>query len=360
VATGPSQGGLFGPLDDEQLPKPKAPKPEATVAPCAVAKGVAELAAAMPKQLRMGTSSWAFPGWRGLVYADDAPPKLLSRRGLGAYSQHPLLGSVGVDRTFYAPIAKQDFVDYARQVPPSFRFLVKAWGEITSPTVRGKPGKNPRYLNLDSTIDDVLTPAFEGLGDKLGPLLFQFPPQGVRITKNPDAFADALHQFFDKLPNGVHYAVELRDTALMTERYVDAITSAGARHCYAIHPRMPSIARQLELAPFTQATAGPIAVRWMLHSGLTYEAAKEHYQPFDKIVDADPTSRHEIAALATKALNLNVPMTVVVNNKAEGSAPHSVLELAKQIVEKVRTVPGQKNTSSRTSSAKTPNAPPTR
>ena len=282
------------------------------MAPCAVAKGVAELAAAMPKQLRMGTSSWAFPGWRGLVYADDAPPKLLSRRGLGAYSQHPLLGSVGVDRTFYAPIAKQDFVDYARQVPPSFRFLVKAWGEITSPTVRGKPGKNPRYLNLDSTIDDVLTPAFEGLGDKLGPLLFQFPPQGARITKNPDAFADALHQFFDKLPNGVHYAVELRDTALMTERYVDAITSAGARHCYAIHPRMPSIARQLELAPFTQA------------------------------------------------LNLNVPMTVVVNNKAEGSAPHSVLELAKQIVEKVRTVPGQKNTSSRTSSAKTPNAPPTR
>ena len=327
----PSQGGLFGPLDDEQLTKP-----EATVAPCAVAAGIAELGAALPKQLRMGTSSWMFPGWRGIVYADDAPQKLLSRLGLEAYSKHPLLGSVGVDRTFYAPIAKQDFVDYALQVPKSFRFLVKAWGEITSPTMRGKSGKNPRYLNADSAIDYVLTPAFEGLGDKLGPLLFQFPPQGARITKNPDAFADSLHAFFDQLPNGVHYAVELRDTSLLTERYVDAITSAGARHCYAVHPRMPSIARQLELAPVTKATAGPIAARWMLHSGLSYEEAKEHYQPFNKLVDADLNSRREFAALATKALELDVPMTVIVNNKAEGSAPHSVLELAKEIVAAVR------------------------
>ncbi|MGK0263571.1 MAG: hypothetical protein ACI8UD_002223 [Planctomycetota bacterium] len=337
----PSQGGLFGPLDDEQLAKPKAPM--ATVEPCAIAGGVAELGAALPKQLRMGTSSWMFPGWRGLVYADDAPQKLLSRQGLDAYSKHPLLSSVGVDRTFYAPIAKQDFVDYALQVPASFRFLVKAWSEVTSPTVRGKSGMNPRYLNVDSAIDAVLTPAFEGLGDKLGPLLFQFPPQGARITKNPNAFADSLHAFFDKLPNGVHYAVELRDTSLMTERYVDAITAAGARHCYAVHPRMPSIARQLELAPVSQATAGPIAVRWMLHSGLSYEEAKEHYQPFNKLVDEDPNSRREIAALASQALELNVPMTVIVNNKAEGSAPHSVLALAKEIV---RTVPGQQTTNS--------------
>ena len=202
--------------------------------------------------------------------------------------------------------------------------------------MRGKSGKNPRYLNADSAIDDVLSPAFEGLGDKLGPLLFQFPPQGARITKNPDAFADSLHAFFDKMPNGVHYAVELRDTSLLTERYVDAITAAGARHCYAVHPRMPSIARQLELAPVTKATAGPIAARWMLHSGLNYEEAKEHYQPFNKLVDEDLNSRQEFAALATKALQLNVPMTVIVNNKAEGSAPHSVLELAKEIVASVR------------------------
>lgn len=328
------QGGLFGPLDEEG---PKRPKGPTRVEPHPVTDEVRALGEALPAKLRLGTSSWMFPGWRGLVYAADAPQKLLSRLGLSAYSQHPLLGSVGVDRTFYAPIQKQDFVDYAAQVPDQFRFLVKAWGEITSPAVRGKPGKNPRYLDVDSTLDDVLTPAFEGLDQKLGPLLFQFPPQGARITKNPDAFADSLHAFFEQLPKGVHYAVELRDASLLTERYVEAITAAGARHCYSIHPRMPGIARQLELAPVAGPEPGPIAVRWMLHSGLSYEEAKEHYQPFDKLVDEDPDSRRAIARLANQALELDVEMTVVVNNKAEGSSPFSIHELAKEIVAAVRT-----------------------
>ena len=47
---------------------------------------VRALAAAMPPLLRFGTSSWNFPGWRGLVYAADAPAKHLSRHGLGAYA----------------------------------------------------------------------------------------------------------------------------------------------------------------------------------------------------------------------------------------------------------------------------------
>ncbi len=333
MADGPTQGGLFGPLDNEA-------RDALRVEPCPVPDGARELAAKLPKQLRMGTSSWMFPGWRGLVYAKNAPTKSLSRLGLTAYSQHPLLGAVGIDRTFYGPIAKQDFADYAAQVPKTFRFLVKAWGELTSPTVRGKSGKNERYLNVDSAIDDVLTPAFEGLDDKLGPLLFQFPPQGRAITKKPEAFADSLHQFLIALPKGVHYAVELRDEALLTTRYVEAITAAGARHCYCVHPRMPSITRQLELAPVNKQTAGAIAVRWMLHAGLTYEEAKEHYQPFDKTVDSDPDSRRAIASLSTEALKLDVPMTVVVNNKAEGSAPLSVFELAKEIVAAVRATRG--------------------
>ena len=74
----------------------------------------------------------------------------------------------------------------------------------------------------------------------------------------------------------------------------------------------------------------------MLHSGLSYEQAKENYQPFDKLVDPDPASRRDIATLATKALEFDVPMTVVVNNKAEGSAPLSILALAKEIVAAVR------------------------
>lgn len=329
MADGPRQGGLFGPLED-------ADRDPDRVDACAPSADAQAIAAALPKQLRMGTSSWAFPGWRGLVYAKNAPAKSLSRSGLSAYAQHPLLWAVGVDRTFYAPIARQDFADYASQVGPSFRFLVKAWGELTSPTLRGRTGLNPRYLDADSAIDDVLTPAFEGLDQKLGPLLFQFPPQGATITKRPEAFADDLHRFLSALPKGPHYAIELRDRALMTPRYVDAIAAASARHCYCVHPRMPSLAEQLAIAPIETAEAQPIAVRWMLHAGLSYEQAKERYQPFARLTDPDDDSRRGIAAIAAKAVAMDVPMTVVVNNKAEGCAPASILELARAIVEATR------------------------
>ncbi|MCK5943858.1 MAG: DUF72 domain-containing protein, partial [Planctomycetes bacterium] len=182
----PNQLGLFGPLDPEPRPAPK-------VAPATVADDVRALAERLDRRVRLGTSSWAFPGWRGTVYAADAPQRHLSRHGLGAYARHPLLRAVGVDRTFYAPIPAEEFACYAAQVPDDFRFLVKAWGELTSPTLRERPGLNPRYLDPDEAIEHCVGPATDGLGDKLGPLLFQFPPQRAATTRAPDAFADHLH-----------------------------------------------------------------------------------------------------------------------------------------------------------------------
>ncbi|MGC6487900.1 MAG: hypothetical protein ACON4Z_09670, partial [Planctomycetota bacterium] len=89
---------------------------------------------------------------------------------------------------------------------------------------------------------------------------------------------------------------------------------------------------------------GPVTVRWMLRSGFDYQQAKERYQPFDALVDRDPQTRSELSAMATEAARLDVEMVVVVNNKAEGSSPLSVLELARQIVQE-STAPNARSTS---------------
>ena len=68
-------------------------------------------APALPPEIRLGTSSWFFPGWRGLVYEGVYPQTALSKKGLAAYAQIPLLRTVSLDRTFYAPITT---VEYAR------------------------------------------------------------------------------------------------------------------------------------------------------------------------------------------------------------------------------------------------------
>ena len=71
----------------------------------------------LPPDVRLGTSSWFFPGWRGLVYDGVHPQATLSRKGLAAYAHIPLLRTVSLDRTFYAPISVVDYARYASQVP---------------------------------------------------------------------------------------------------------------------------------------------------------------------------------------------------------------------------------------------------
>lgn len=326
---------LFGPPADAT----QNASPDPVVAPADVEPELKELAAQLPKLLRLGTSSWSFQGWNGIVYAPGTKQSHLARHGLAAYGKHPLLRTVGLDRTFYAPIAEAEFAAYRASVPTDFRFLVKAFSDLVTPRLRnpsGRPGKpNPRWLDVNTALDLVLTPAVLGLGEALGPLLFQFPPQGVAIVREPQRFAERLHTFLAALPKGPCYAVELRDAGLLTADYVQALAAAGATHCYSVHPSMPTVAEQRAQCPF----AREVVVRWMLQPGSTYEDAKEHYEPFDRLVDPDPASRSEVADLIAEALARSLPVTTVVNNKAEGSSPLSIGLLAKAIRDRLPAPP---------------------
>jgi uncharacterized protein YecE (DUF72 family) len=284
----------------------------------------------------LGTSSWAFPGWHGLVYDRPASESHLARHGLAAYAQHPLLGAVGIDRTYYAPLTATDFAAYAAAVPDSFRFLVKAHAGCTHAYVTRRDRsaarhgeRNPQFLDAVYATEQVVRPYVEGLGHKAGPLVFQFPPQDVQAVGGPQRFAERLHAFLAALPRGPLYAVELRHGALLLPAYAAALADLGVSHCYNVHPRMPALQTQQQIV----SSAPALVVRWMLHPHLGYAAAKERYQPFDRLIDADPGHRTAIARLCLEAVAGGRPAYVIANNKAEGSAPLTVFRLAEQIVE---------------------------
>jgi hypothetical protein len=75
------------------------------------------LAEKLPADVRFGTSSWSFPGWAGIVYSGERTTSALAREGLREYATHPLLRTVGIDRSYYAPIPVEDFRAYADQLP---------------------------------------------------------------------------------------------------------------------------------------------------------------------------------------------------------------------------------------------------
>jgi uncharacterized protein YecE (DUF72 family) len=298
-------------------------------------------------RLRLGTSSWSFPGWQGLVYDDPGAPyaeSRLSREGLPAYASHSLLGAVGIDRSFYAPIPTDEYARYAAQVPAGFRFLVKAPALVTDAVRRDEGGRgraqNPGYLDAETAIATFVRPALEGLGDRLGTLLFQFSPLPGPVLSDPPSWIARLRAFLAALPRplpqGADYAVELRDPALLTPRLIDALRDTGVEYCIALHDRMPPVQRQLRaLQRLHPAGDGPLLVRWTLHAGIGYEAAKQRYAPFRELADPDPATRGPLAAQAAATLLAGHAVTVIANNKAEGSAPLTLVELARAIAQDV-------------------------
>lgn len=322
------QLGLFGAPD----PSPKQPQ----VGTAEPDVELLQTASALPGTVRLGSSSWTFPGWAGIVYDRPVDQKLLAASGLNAYSRHPILRTVGLDRTYYRPIGAPLFRELADATPADFRFLVKAHQFSTVPRFGHHPrfgaraGKdNDLFLHPGYAATEVVGPMVEGLGMRAGPLLFQFPPFAPREVGGPRAFAEKLYRFLNGLPRGPLYAVEIRSDRLYTADYRAALREAGAVHCFNSHPTMPPVDEQ---AQSNELWDRPLVVRWMLARQRRYEEAKAAFDPFDALVQPDPIARQAIASLCVEATQRRVPAYVVINNKAEGSAPLSARLLAEQIV----------------------------
>jgi len=309
-----------------------APSGAPTVTAAPPSSELAVLARGLPSGLRLGTSSWSFPGWAGLVYGGPAPTAVLSRDGLRAYARHPLLTTVGVDSGFYAPLDADGLARWAAQVPVDFRFLVKAPAAVTQRHQRGGDGRwrhNPEFLSPDIALRQAVEPYRRGLGERAGVLLLQFPPQGGRT--HPRRFAEDLYRFLKRLPPGPVYAVELRDAHLLTADFAAALHHGGAVPSLAAHPRLPPLSAQASL--LQDAAQGPLVLRWLLRRNRGYEEARERYGPFRQLAEPDPDTRAAICALAAAALARGREVFVIVNNKAEGSSPLSIAALARTLAD---------------------------
>lgn len=328
-------GGVDGQLDMFGATSTKSPL---ALAPEADTEPLRELATRMPEHLRMGTSSWTFPGWERLVWDRPVTPRLLAKHGLAVYARHPLFRTVGLDRTYYGPMRADELHGLVAGLPSDtdLRLLVKAHAECTTVRfadeswLRSRAGeRNELFLEPDHAREFVVEPFLAGLGARGGVLLFQFPPQYVPGgTRN---FAVRLQRFLAALPSGPQYAVEIRNAELFTPRYVKALECVGAVHCIAELPGMPDVRKQWEASGGADRPA--LVMRWMLARKHSYETGGAAYAPFDRLVDENLGVRR---AYAEMILATPRPAYLIINNNAEGSSPGSVIRMAQLIAELIR------------------------
>jgi len=287
----------------------------------------------LPPQVHFGTSSWTYPGWQDLVYSKPYPATGAVDRMLEEYARFPLFSTVGIDSSFYAPMTPKTLASYAAVLPDGFRCVSKVWDRITVHTFSkarektrgGEP--NPDFLNAELFQEAILAPCLEHFAGHLGPFAFEFQqiPSGKKGL-GPQQFADALDEFFGKLPRGPQYSAEIRNAEFLVPAYFAVLREHNVAHLFNSWTRMPPIGAQLDLPG--SITADFVVARALLRPGRQYATAVESFAPYNKVQDENPELRHDLARLAETAIKLRIPAYILVNNRAEGSAPYTIAAVA--------------------------------
>jgi uncharacterized protein YecE (DUF72 family) len=346
----------FALFDDAPEHAPKKPVASSSVLPAQLSEATQNLARALPQDLRLGTSSWTFPGWTDLVWDQPYAEAKLSKEGLRAYSQHPLLRTVSLDRAFYRPMTAEQYAQLAAQVPDDFRFVVKVPSMISDALIRSTDGENagrglqtnPHFLDADLFHEACLKPLQMGLGKKLGALVLQMSPLPAHMLMRGEV--SKLFSQLARILSGCNamqsiatdaiLAIELRNAEFITtslrDELIALLRDTGAAYCLGLHAKLPPIEEQLPI--LRKLWPGPLVCRWNLHSKhgrFGYQAAKDSYEPFDKLVDEDPSTREQLARVIAGTIKGGQRVFVTINNKAEGSAPLSVDRLARAALKQI-------------------------
>ncbi len=170
--------------------------------------------------LRVGTSGWHYAHWKSVFY----PPHVKPEDWLSFYASR--FDTVEVNNSFYRLPSRDAFISWREKVPAAFTFAVKASRYITHMKKLQAAGEA-----LANLLDNA-----GGLGDKLGPVLFQLPPNWKR---NPSRLDD----FIAMLPAGGRYVFEFRDETWLHDDVYRVLESGNCALCIASSPSYPSAER---------------------------------------------------------------------------------------------------------------------
>src|SRR5436190_11394063 len=175
--------------------------------------------------IRIGIGGWTFAPWRGTFY-----PKGLTHAKELAYASERLT-SIEVNGTFYGSQTPATFRKWAAEMPNGFVFAIKGSRFVTNRRVLKEAGESIERF-LDSGVTE--------LGDKLGPLLWQFAPFKKFDAADFSGFLELLPDTF----NGrkLRHVVEVRHDSFKTPEFIALLRTFNIAVVFTDHTTYPNIA----------------------------------------------------------------------------------------------------------------------
>lgn len=267
--------------------------------------------------LRIGTSSWKYDSWEGLVYEPGSRWSYLAQ-----YARR--YDTVEIDQWFWQMPDPEVAAGYAACVPESFRFTIKVPNALTLTHPYARKGEtlrpNPQFLSRELYAEFLQRIA--PLRSRLGALIFQFEYLNKQKMPSQGAFLERLEAFFDGLRGGEPCVVEPRNPRWLDAGYLRLLRRQGLGHCFLQGYYMQDIV-ELAASWGEELPAGaPAVIR--LHGPDRPGMEQESGGRWDRILRARDEELGRISGLVDRLLARGTDVYLNVNNHYEGSAPLTI------------------------------------
>lgn len=279
----------------------------------------------MDHSLHIGTCSWKYPSWKGLVYSSEKPQNFLKE-----YAEK--YSSVEIDQWFWSLFGPDKVVlpkettvtEYAESVPPHFKFVIKAPNSISLTHLYkqfsgGKLIENSHFLSPDLYAQFLYS--LKKLTPKIGAINLQF--EYLNQAKMPSS-ADFLKRFLDflsQVDTTIPLCVEIRNPNFLTSGYFQTLKDYHVGHTFCQGYYMPDIRTVYE--NYSEFFTGTHIIRLLGpdRSGIESQTSKQ----WNRIVAPKDTEIKGIAALIRRMVDQSgMDIYLNVNNHYEGSAPITI------------------------------------
>lgn len=287
--------------------------------------------------LRIGTCSWKYDSWKGLIYDPNKAYK--PNDYLPDYAKH--FNTVEIDQWFWslfptgAKLPNPDTVKiYSDSVPDDFLFTVKAPNSITlthhyskqlakHKHVANQP--NDYFLNIDllNRFLEILQP----MKKKLGPIMFQFEYLNKQKMPSLKAFLDKLSEFFSSAPKKLDYAVEIRNPNYLKKEFFEFLKERDICPVLIEGYFMPHIG---ELADKFDLSSGKMLVIRLMGPDRK-EIEKLTGEQWDKVAAPKDKELDSITEIIKDQIERGREVVVNINNHYEGCAVMTIERLMERL-----------------------------
>lgn len=283
--------------------------------------------------IRMGTCSWKYDSWEGIVYSKEAKANYLAE-----YSRH--FDTVEVDQWFWSLFGKDKVKlpeakvveEYLHSVPEDFKFTIKIPNSITLSHFYqyGKPKGTPLEVNphfFSNDLFNAFLERIEPLKSRTGVLMFQFEYLNKMKMASQGEFLQKFAAFIDGCPGDYKYAVETRNPNYLNQRYFEFLNRHNLYHVFVHGYYMPPISEIYTKYPGFIRDLTVIRLMGSDRKGIEKRAGNK----WGVIVDPRDNELPDIVEIIKALEERTVEVYLNINNHYEGSAPLTIKKIKEML-----------------------------